>query len=205
MTADKKLRGDDLRLAMIDAAERVIEAEGLKALTARRVAGDVGVAVGTTYNVFENLFALVAEVNTRTLAMLAREIAGIEIAGRDARAVLMAFADSYMQFVRQHRERWLAVFEVEMPDMEASVPNQDFIDRLFGFLERVIASHNPRLDPETVRKSARGLWAAMHGLLMLSESNRLKVVGLQTIRPTIEHLVVCHLAGLDAGASTQAG
>jgi len=205
MTADQRLRGEDLKIAMIDAAERIIASEGLKALTARRVAGDVGVAVGTTYNVFENLFALVAEVNTRTLAMLAREIAGIKMEGRDAQTVLMAFADCYMDFVRQHRSRWLAVFEVDMPDMEASVPNQDFIDQLFGFLEQIIGAHNRNLDPQTVRKSARGLWAAMHGLLMLSESNRLKVVGLQTIRPTIEHLVVCHLAGLDAGAAGQAG
>jgi AcrR family transcriptional regulator len=201
MTVDKKLRGDELKTAMIDAADRIIAEEGLKALTARRVAGDVGVAVGTTYNVFENLFALVAEVNTRTLAMLADEIAGIALDGRSAREVLMAFADCYMQFVRDHRNRWLAVFEVDMPDMQAAVPNQAFIDRLFGFLEQAIARHNSAVSEEAVRMSARGLWAAMHGLLMLSESNRLKVVGLPTIRPTIEHLVACHLAGLDAGAN----
>ncbi len=198
MNPGKRLRGDDLRTAMIDAAESVIAEEGLKALTARRVAADVGVAVGTTYNVFDNLFSLIAEVNTRTLSMLAGEIASIETGSRSAHDVLMAFADCYMDFVRRHRHRWLAVFEVDMPDMTASLPNQEFIDRLFGFLENAIARHNAAFGGDDLRKSARGLWAAMHGLLMLSESNRLKAVGLETIRPTIEHLVSCHLAGLDA-------
>lgn len=200
MKASPRLRGEDLKTAMIDAAERIITEEGLKALTARRVAADVGVAIGTTYNVFENLFALAAEVNSRTLAILAKDIAGISLAGLGTHDILMAFAECYMQFVETHRNRWLAVFEVEMPDMEASVPNQHFIDQLFGFLEQVISRHNPAIDADTARRSARGLWAAMHGLLMLSESNRLKVVGLQTIRPTIEHLVTCHLRGLDAAA-----
>jgi len=198
MKADRKLRGEELKAAMIDAAERIVAEEGLKALTARRVAGDVGVAVGTTYNVFKNLFALAAEVNSRTLSLLAHEIAAIDIEGRDAHSVLMAFADCYMDFVQRHKNSWLAVFEVEMPDGEVSLPNQEFIDRLFGFLERVFLHYDKCLDAATVRKSARGLWAAMHGLLMLSESNRLNVVGLATIRPTIEHLVACHLAGLDA-------
>lgn len=202
MTASPRLRGEALRTAMIDAAERIVSEEGLKALTARRVAADVGVAIGTTYNVFENLFALAAEVNARTLAILAREIAAINVAGRNAHDTLMAFVDCYMQFVHDNRDRWLAVFEVEMPDQTASVPNQQFIDQLFGFLERVIASHDSRIDAASARRSARGLWAAMHGLLMLSESNRLKVVGLQTIRPTIEHLVSCHLAGLVAEGRT---
>ena len=198
MNSGKRLRGDDLKAAMIDAAETVVANEGLKALTARRVAADVGIAVGTTYNVFDNLFSLIAEVNTRTLALLAGEIAAIQTEGRGAHDVLMAFADCYMDFVRRHRHRWLAVFEVEMPDMTASLPNQQFIDRLFGFLEGAIARHNPSIGADDLRNSARGLWAAMHGLLMLSESNRLKAVGLETIRPTIEHLVTCHLAGLDA-------
>ena len=67
----------------------------------------------------------------------------IEIGSRSAHDVLMAFADCYMNFVRRHRHRWLAVFEVDMPDMTASLPNQEFIDRLFGFLESAIARHTP--------------------------------------------------------------
>ncbi len=199
MEKGRKLRGDDLRAAMIDTAERIVDAEGLKALTARRVAADVGVAIGTTYNVFENLFALVAEVNARTLSMLAREIALIRIEEKSAHQALMDFAECYVDFVRRNRNRWLAVFEVEVPEeARDAVPNQQFIDQLFGILEDVVMRGNPSLDRETARLSARGLWAAMHGLLMLSESNRLTIVGLQTIRPTIEHLVDCHLKGLEA-------
>lgn len=201
MKTETRLRGAELKQALVDAAERVVREEGVRALTARRVAADVGVAVGTTYNVFENLDALVTEVNRRTLSLLAEELGRIETAGRSTRDILLDFADGYVRFVRDNRNCWLAVFEIEMPDLTEEVPNQSYIDSLFGFLETAIRSGFPDLDEDQVRHSVRGLWAMVHGLLMLSESNRLDVIRLDDIRPTIEHLVTCHLAGLEAGAA----
>lgn len=201
MKTATRLRGDDLRRALVDAAEAVVRKEGVRALTARRVAADVGVAVGTTYNVFENLDALVTAVNRRTLSRLAEDLGRIETVGRSTKDILLAFADGYIRFVRENRNCWLAVFEIEMPDLSEEVPNQGYIDRLFGFLEKAIRSGFPGLGDAAVRHSARGLWATVHGLLMLSESNRLDVIRLDDIRPTIEHLVTCHLAGLEAGAA----
>jgi hypothetical protein len=53
------------------------------------------------------------------------------------------------------------------------------------------------------RRSARGLWAAVHGLLILSASSRLPAIRLENVRPTIDHLVTCHLFGLDVLLETQ--
>lgn len=197
MTRGKRLRGDDLRVAMIDAAEEIIVTEGLKALTARRLAGEMGIAVGTTYNVFENLFELVAEVNARSLGMLAAKIAEINVGSMTARDALIAVAGRYLEFVRDNRNRWLAIFEVDMPDAVGSLPNQRYIDALFGVIENILMRDDRKVSSKTARLSARGLWAAMHGLLMLSESNRLTAIGLPTVGETIEHLIDCHLRGLD--------
>ena len=198
MARTGRLRGDDLRAAMIDTAEAIVVAEGLKALTARRVASEMGIATGTTYNVFENLFELIAEVNARSLEKLAGEIASIDVKSLSTRDALLAFADSYIAFVKANRNRWIAVFEVEMPaDLEA-LPNQRYVDNLFAMLERIVLRYDARIGPETAALSARGLWAAIHGLLMLSESNRLTVIGLPAISLTIEHLIDCHLEGLHA-------
>src|SRR6186997_1420454 len=60
-------RREELRGALIDAAERTIAAGGLEALRARELAEEVGCAVGAIYNVFPNLDALIFEVNARTL------------------------------------------------------------------------------------------------------------------------------------------
>jgi len=196
--ANKRLRSADMKAEMIDAAEKIVSTEGLSALTARRVAVDTGVAVGTIYNIFENLGALVAEVNARTLVDLAEALSDVRTGWRSSHDVLMGFADRYMAFVRDNPYRWMAVFEVEMPDAGQMPPSQVAIDRLFSFLEDAICAHDSRIDAQMARRSARGLWAAVHGLLMLSASRRLPAIRLENVRPTIDNLVTCHLLGLDA-------
>src|SRR5258708_10950312 len=67
MSTKTAKRRRELKVALIDAAERAISARGLAALKARDLAAEVGCAVGAIYNVFPNLDALIFEVNGRTL------------------------------------------------------------------------------------------------------------------------------------------
>ena len=64
-------RRDKLRDALIDAAERTLETQGLRALRARDLAAEVGCAVGAIYNAVADLDELIYAVNARTLAALA--------------------------------------------------------------------------------------------------------------------------------------
>src|ERR1043166_6861257 len=59
-----------LRDALVDAAERTIDAEGLRGLKARELADKVGCAVGAIYNVVTDLDDLIFAVNARTLTQL---------------------------------------------------------------------------------------------------------------------------------------
>ena len=201
--ANKRLRSADMKAEMVQIAERIVSAEGLSALTARRVAIDAGVAVGTIYNIFENLGALVAEVNARALADLAAALSDVQTCEGSTHDVLIGFADRYMHFVQDNPYRWMAVFEVEMPDAGKTLPNQASVDRLISFLEDAICAKDNRIDAQMARRSARGLWAAVHGLLMLSASCRLPAIRLENVRPTIDHLVTCHLLGLDELVKSQ--
>jgi AcrR family transcriptional regulator len=201
--AKKRLRSADMKAEMIEVAEKIVSREGLSALTARRAAVDAGVAVGTIYNIFENLGGLVAEVNARTLADLAAALSDVQISERTTHDVLMGFADRYIAFVRDNSHRWMAVFEVEMPDAGEMLPSQAAIDQLFSFLEDAVCAHDNRIDARMARRSARGLWAAVHVLLILSASSRLPAIRLENVRPTIDHLVTCHLFGLDVLLETQ--
>src|SRR5258706_2973710 len=63
-------RREKLKAALIDAAERTIETEGLRALRARDLAAEVGCAVGAIYNAVADLDELIYAVNARTLAAL---------------------------------------------------------------------------------------------------------------------------------------
>ena len=67
-TAKAELRRDQLRTALVAAAERTIKAEGLRGLRARALADEVGCSVGAIYNAVDDLDELILLVNTRTLA-----------------------------------------------------------------------------------------------------------------------------------------
>lgn len=194
----KRLSAEEARRKMIDAAEKIIARDGLQGLTARRVAADCGVAVGTTYNLFESLDALVGEVNARTLGVLLSAVTGQELATLKPEERLNAFAERYIDFVQQNEARWLALFEVELTPQEETPQNQALVDRLFEALEAPIRDAVPALPEEALRRSARGLWAAVHGLLILSAGRRLSVIRLASVRPTVTHMIACHLRGLES-------
>ncbi|MGL4322385.1 MAG: TetR/AcrR family transcriptional regulator, partial [Paracoccaceae bacterium] len=74
------LRRDDLRQRLIDLAEAQIAAQGAGSLKARELAAQAGCAVGAIYNVFDDMTALVMQVNVRTFARLG-EMAVASLAG----------------------------------------------------------------------------------------------------------------------------
>ena len=63
-----------LRDALIHAAERTIEKEGLRGMKARELASKVGCAVGAIYNVFTDLDDLIFAVNALTLEQLEKTL-----------------------------------------------------------------------------------------------------------------------------------
>jgi AcrR family transcriptional regulator len=64
-----------VRDALVAAAERTMERQGLQGLRARALADEVGCAVGAIYNVVEDLDDLILAVNARTLAALETKLA----------------------------------------------------------------------------------------------------------------------------------
>ncbi len=61
---------EELGALALDAARKIVEQEGLRGLTARRVARDIGYTIGTIYNHFENLDDLIMQLNGQTLDSL---------------------------------------------------------------------------------------------------------------------------------------
>ena len=50
---------DELKALILDCAREIAEEEGLRGLTARRIATEIGYAPGTIYNLFSNLDDLI--------------------------------------------------------------------------------------------------------------------------------------------------
>src|SRR5262245_27222664 len=113
-------RRENLKQALVRAAEKTIAKRGLAGLRARQLAFEVGCAVGAIYNVVDDIDDLIMLVNERTLLALERQLVttaeaveSADSAGAIERLVKLAIA--YLNFADANGLRWRAVFDHRLP------------------------------------------------------------------------------------------
>jgi AcrR family transcriptional regulator len=163
-----------LEARMIDIAERLMEAEGLAAVQARRVTGEADCSVGTLYNVFGGLDGLILAVNSETLKRLGERLGAATRAAMSGSLEdrLLALAFAYRDFAVEQQTRWRALFEHRMAG-GADVPEayRAHQAQLFVLVEQVIA--DVIKEPAARASAARALFSAVHGIVALSLESRL--------------------------------
>ncbi|WP_226341266.1 TetR/AcrR family transcriptional regulator [Gemmobacter serpentinus] len=165
MAAQRKA---DLRERLIAAASAEIAEKGLSSLKAREVTRRAGCALGALYTVFEDLDALVLQVNSRTLALMGQSLrAALPTGQTSPETVTLALAHAYVDFALVHRARWSALFalhpERPMPDWHRQ-EHEYLIGRIIAPLARL----RPDLPPERMLLRVRTLFGAVHGVVQLS-------------------------------------
>jgi AcrR family transcriptional regulator len=200
-------RRQRLRDALISAAERTIETDGLSGLKARALAKEVGCAVGAIYNAVTDFDDLIVAVNSRTLAALERDLgasAQISDAAKRAGALdrLVRLGTAYLAFAAAHRLRWRALFEHRLPEGKP-IPERYIEDqrRLFAYVEEPLAELRPDLSGERRALVARSLFSAVHGMVMLGLEEKLQAVPPKYLREQIAFMVSAIGRGMLAEAA----
>lgn len=187
-----------LRELILNAAQSIIEANGLAGLSAREIARRIEYSPGTIYNMFENLDDVVLHVEARVLdALEARLSQVLQSGSQDGAALRLAHA--YLAFTHEKPKLWNLLFEHHLPQ-DASLPPwyQEKLERLMARVEETLASHfSPTAGTER-RRAARVLWAGVHGITSLSTADKLSVVSSESAGTLIDDLVGTYLAGLAA-------
>lgn len=189
-----------LAARLLDIAERVLAEEGLAAVQARRITSEADCAVGTLYNIYGDLDALIVCVHERTLRLLG---ASLEIASRGAaRAApadrLMALALAYRDFAVVHRHRWKALFQHVLPDgQEVPASYEAQQGELLGLIERCLADHVA--DAGELRTAARSLFGSAHGIITLALEGKLGGATDAELEAQLRFLVESTARGLDMG------
>jgi AcrR family transcriptional regulator len=198
-------RRRNLKESLIDAAEQAISAHGLKGLRARTLAQRIGCALGAIYNVVADLDELIMLVNSRTLAMLEREV--LEAGGNDAAAnrqngdhaieQLCRLAVNYLDFATANGWRWRAIFEHQLPS-DKTVPEWYLGDqmRLFGYVEGPVGALLPGISQERRALLARTLFAAVHGIVALGLEKKLQALAPDELREHVTLVVAALGRGL---------
>ncbi|MBK3395129.1 MULTISPECIES: TetR/AcrR family transcriptional regulator [Methylobacterium] len=203
-------RRDRLRMALIDAAEATIAADGLAALKARDLAKEVGCALGAIYTAFPDLDALILTVNLRTLALFERAITEVTIApppptGAASPAERAAAADTlvrlavgYLHFAAENPARWRALFQHRITQ---ALPDWYLVEqvRLFRYIETPLQVLRPGLGDRERALLARSLFSATHGLVSLGLDEKLMVLSEPVLRGQIEIVVGALGRGLAEG------
>jgi AcrR family transcriptional regulator len=94
--------GADTAEALLDAAERVVEAEGVDALTVRRVAEEVGTTTRAVYSVFGSKEALLTALGVHAFEVLRAGVAAVPVTDDPAADVVRAGAEVFRAFAVEH-------------------------------------------------------------------------------------------------------
>lgn len=187
-----------LRERLIEAAEHTIASDGLPALKARDLAEAAGCAIGSVYNVFPDLDALVLQVNLRTLALFEAAIASAGPAPPGAADDLVRLALAYLAFAQAHTRRWRALFQHRMSG--APVPDwyRTEQSRLFRYIEAPLTQLCPGLTDAARATRARSLFSSTHGLVALGLDEKLMAMPPDVLAAEVELVVRALGRGLAA-------
>ena len=187
-TSEPKARGVS-RDRIIEVSRAIVEDEGVEHLTIRRIAETIGRKQPAVYQHFESKEAIVAAVVLEGFVALAEHL---KRAAKSQKAALPAIAKAYLRF-GQERPRLYHVMFVDAPAFAFAARNATPVpaQTAFGILASAVGESG--LDEHRVETVTEVIWAALHGLVTLSITNRLRA-GRTVERDRLENLTSAIIA-----------
>lgn len=186
---------EQLRALALDAVLAIAERDGPQAVSARKVAQEIGYAPGMLYYLFEGIDDLVLQANARTLDTLIRALRRAVQRKPPARA-LQAMAREYLSLAQRNGRHWQLLFDHSMRN-DAPVPDwyRHYTDTLFQLVESQLMALAPGRSDKACRLAARAIWSAVHGVCLLAVTGKLDAGGPVAAQPLVASLVRHYLAG----------
>lgn len=189
---------EQLRSLILDAAQAIIEANGLAGLSAREIARRIGYSPGTIYNMFHNLDDVVLHIEARVLDALDQRLVAALEGGRPEDKV-SRLAETYLAFTHERPKLWNLLFEHYMPpDSQSPGWYQQKLEMLMSRVEEAMAPLFPAEATLERQRAARVLWAGVHGITSLATANKLSNVTTEAANLLVRDLIENYLSGVAA-------
>jgi AcrR family transcriptional regulator len=164
---------EELYKMALAAAGGIVAKDGLRGLSTRRIAGEIGYTAGTLYQLFDDLDDLIMRVNGKTLEDLYSACKSASCEG-EPEDVLQNLADCYIEFVTKNPRLWTAVVEHNLPDGQATPKHyRELINRLLAMVEEALAPLYSPSRADQKAHDARVLWASLYGIASLASADKL--------------------------------
>jgi len=185
---------EELHTIILAAAREIAEKEGLRGLTARRIADKIGYAPGTIYNLFVNLDDLIIRLRGETLDELYEFLSSESIDG-EPDEILINTARNYIIYIHEHPKLWNLMFEHTLQDgQKAPEWYQEKSLRLLSLAEVAIAQFFSSDQKAERFHNAQILWAALHGICSVQIAG--KLVKKESAEAMVESLISKYVEGL---------
>ena len=187
---------EELKEMSVISARKIIAAQGLSNLNMRRIAGDIGYTVGTLYNVFEDMDDLMMHINAATLdslyAMLETEVSPNE---KNATRALKQIAQTYIRFAKENFNLWNVLTNYEQMTEET---RPDWYTEKTARLFCMVETHLAPVCKTAAKseRSAKILWASVHGICVLGLNGRLDITGAAPVQSLTDTLIENYMKGL---------
>ena len=170
MAPPRRLTADDV----IDCAEALIQADGLAALSARRVAAALGVSRQVVYTHFDGMHGILEELHLRSgryLAETVQHLADME----DADRRLEAAAHANVAYSRTRPALFGLTFGAPVPDYSPSPETTAALQDVFrveiaGLVGGWHADNGVEIDARLLLDRTRVYWSSIHGLVTLERA-----------------------------------
>lgn len=168
----------DLHDALLKAAERILEREGLPGLTLRAVAREAGVSHAAPAHHFGDLSGLVSELAAIGYGRFGAALNAAAATGRSPAEAGLARGRAYIDFARAHPAMYQLMFSAERLDMNNPVLRQAADASFSGLVAAINENRNEaiaetKLTLDQAADIAR-VWSLVHGFAMLLIDGRLQ-------------------------------
>tara|TARA_Y100000815_G_C13346072_1_gene502107 strand:+ start:1777 stop:2382 length:606 start_codon:yes stop_codon:yes gene_type:complete len=146
--------------AIVEAAARILEADGASALTTNRIAERAGVSIGSLYQYFPDKRSVIAQLLRRERAALLDDVRAASDGGGDPFAAVGALVDAAL---RHQFARPAMAMELERVETGLAMDNEEIA--LAAAIETAIGNILRRLDPQADAATARDVVAICRAIV----------------------------------------
>ena len=183
----------DLRNALLDAAETILNRDGINALTLRAIAREAGVSHGAPGHHFGDLTGLLTALAATGFMRLHLHLIN-EITDTTPETYIFALGNAYVHFARTYPGIFLLMFRSERLDWKAhSLSSAGAL--AFSLLAGPQAGDGEDQDAAKTLITASTRWSLMHGLATLVLDGQIIGMATKTGTVDIETLIKSVLTG----------
>jgi AcrR family transcriptional regulator len=166
-----------LHEALLEAAQKVLERDGLQGLTLRAVAREAGVSHAAPTHHFGDLTGLVSELAAIGFRQFNAAMAAADTSGPSPLDKAMARAKAYVAYARAHPGMYGLMFRTERLDMTRPSLHEAASDAFAGLAGSIGASRHEQISAEALSLDQAAAiaraWSLVHGFTMLLLDGRL--------------------------------